>query len=290
MDKTTEEIAQVIKDNLLEKGVSIINILSDEGSNLKKAAKTLSLPHLPDIGHAIATCLRQTFVKEEQYIGFTKLIGSYTSKGVNQDLSYLCPPKIGKKARFMNQSRVVDWATQLLANWSKLGEAEIAFFSSLNKYKEIMQTLGICMKIAKIVAVPLKTEGLSTKTLAEIRQKLKQFENQEGHVKTFLTKMTVYLEQYQAFLDDYPKDVCIHVSSDVIESIFGKYKNKANNYALTGLTKLNLELPLFCKTEKEIIQLSQQALESISVTQLGRWVTEHSADNQLIRKLEFRKN
>ena len=44
-------------------------------------------------------------------------------------------------------------------------------------------------------------------------------------------------------------------------SFFGKYKFKANNYALTGLTKLNLELPLFCKTEKEIIQLTHYFLQ-----------------------------
>jgi len=48
-----------------------------------------------------------------------------------------------------------------------------------------------------------------------------------------------------------------------------------------------LELPLFCKTEKEIIQLTHLALEGISMTRLGQWVEEHSADNQLVRKLKF---
>ena len=68
---------------------TLVNILSDEGSNLKNAAKELKLPHLPDIGHALATCLKQTFEKEESYVLFIKLVGSYLSKGVNQDLSYL---------------------------------------------------------------------------------------------------------------------------------------------------------------------------------------------------------
>ena len=120
------EIAKEIKEKLLAKGLKVVNILSDEGSNLKNAAGQLKLPHLPDIGHALATCLKQTFEKQEAYILFTKLVASYLSKGVNQDLSYLCPPKLGKKARFMNQSRVVNWAEIMLTNWGKLDETEKA--------------------------------------------------------------------------------------------------------------------------------------------------------------------
>lgn len=284
------DIAQEIKTSLLDKGVRVMNVLSDEGSNLKNATQQLSLPHLPDIGHAIATCLRQTFSKQEDYLSFTKLIGSYLSKGVNQDLSYLCPPKLGSKARFMNQSRVITWAEQLFANWRKLSKVEKTFFTQLSEHKKIMKTLITCMTIAKIVALVLKKEGLSTKTLEQIEQKLKPFEKKRGYVKTFLTKLKGYITQYKEFVSHYPEDICIHVSSDIIESIFGKYKFKANNFTLTGLTKLNLELPLFCKTEKEIIQLTHLALEDISMTHLGQWITEHSTDNQLVRKMKFRKN
>lgn len=284
-----EEIAKELQEALLESGVKVMNVLSDEGGNLKNAAKRMKLPQLPDIGHAIATCLRQTFGKEEVYVKFTSLIASYLSKGVNQDLSYLCPPKLGRKARFMNQSRVIDWAKQMIMNWRKLNKEEKTFFSQLSGHKKIMTSLTACMAIAKIVALPLKREGLSTKTLEEIEQKLKRFKKKRGFVKTFLTKIQCYIEQYKEFLRSHAEDNCIHVSSDIIESIFGKYKFKANNYALTGLTKLNLELPLFCKEEKEIIRLTHLALEGISMTYLGQWVEEHSADNQLVRKLKFRK-
>jgi len=283
------DIAKEITESLLAKGVKIMNVLSDEGGNLKTATQKIDLPHLPDIGHALATCLRQTFDKEEAYVSFTKLIASYLAKGVNQDLSYLCPPKLGRKARFMNQARVINWAEQMLKNWRKLSEVEKVFFAQLKAQKTIMKSLTMCMTIAKIVALPLKEEGLSIKTLEKIEEKLKCFEKKRGYIKVFLTKVQCYLKKYKAFLSNYREGICIHVSSDIIESIFGKYKFKANNYALTGLTKLNLELPLFCKTEKEIIQLTHLALEDISMTYLGQWVVDHSADNQLVRKLKFRE-
>lgn len=282
-------IAKEMTASLLTKGIKAMNVLSDEAGNLTTATKEIGLPHLPDIGHAIAVCLRQTFDKQTDYISFTKLIASYLAKGVNQDLSYLCPPKLGRKARFMNQGRVIDWAEQLLLNWRKLNKVEKAFFSKLSEHKKIMKTLITCMTIARIVGLPLKQEGLSSKTLEQIENKLKGFEKKRGYVKVFLAKIQGYMANYKAFLSNYPADTCIHASSDIIESLFGKYKFKANNYALTGLTKLNLELPLFCKTEKEIVQLTHLALEGISMTRLGQWVEEHSADNQLVRKMKFRK-
>ena len=102
-------------------------------------------------------------------------------------------------------------------------------------------------------------------------------------------KIKGYMTIYEDFLNDQDPDCCIHVSSDIIESMFGVYKNKANNYALTGLTKLNLELPLYCMSQKQVKQLVLLALEGISMTDLSQWVEEHSSDNQLIRRLKFFK-
>ena len=57
--------------------------------------------------------------------------------------------------------------------------------------------------------------------------------------------------------------VSIHVSSEIIESMFGKYKSKANNYALTGLTSLNLELPIYGTSIEKTPQQMTEALEAV---------------------------
>ncbi len=284
-----KEIAKELQTKLIDQGLNVVNVLSDEGNNLTNATKLLKLDHLPEIGHAIATCLRQTFEKDADYLAFAKLTTSYLSKGVNQDLSFLIPPKVNKKARFMNQSKVIYWAKLMLTNWEKLNEAEKIFFTQLTGHKKMIQALDTCMAIAKVIGSVLKNEGLSNKTLEDINKALKKFNKEEGVVSTFLTKIKGYLAVYKQFLSNYPPNCCVHVSTDIIESVFGKYKNKANNYALTGLTKLNLELSLYCTEEKEIMQLTHLALEDISMTHLSNWVTEYSPDSQLVRRLDFRK-
>jgi hypothetical protein len=279
------EIAKEIQKSLIDQKVNVVNVLSDEGNNLTYAARLLKLDYLPEIAHAIATCLRQTFEKDAAYRAFIKLTTSYLTKGVNQNLSYLIPPKVNKKARFMNQSKVVHWAELMLANWEKLTATEKIFFVQLTKHKKMIQTLNTCITIAKTIGLILKKEGLSNKTLRKVNKELEKFNTEKGLINTFLTKIKGYLARYKHFLSKHPSDCCIHISTDIIESLFGKYKNKANNYALTGLTKLNLELPLYCTEEKEITQLAHLALEDIFMTHLCKWVDEHSTDNQLVRSL-----
>ena len=189
----------------------------------------------------------------------------------------------------MNQSKVIRWAELMLVNWKKLTEKEQFFFGQLPTHKKMIHTLGTCITIAKTIGLILKNEGLSNKTLGDISKELEKFNTAKGLIHTFLTKMKEYLTKYKDFLSKHPSSSCVHISTDIIESLFGKYKNKANNYALTGLTKLNLELTLYCLNANGMADLTQVALESVSMSHLDKWTDDHSADNQLVKKLRFRK-
>lgn len=235
---TGEKISKVIKKVVATQGLELKSILSDQDGKLKKAARLLGLSHLPDISHAVATCLRRTFEKRADYKAFTKLISSYQSRCVNQDLSYLSPPKQRAKARFMNQEGIVNWAKKLLDRFEKLNDKEQAFFKQLADHKPIITVLSDALSLARKIALPLKTEGLSTKTLRQARKILESSQSSndnQGCLAVFLKHIETYLDHYQCFTDENP-EISIPVSSEIIESMFGKYKTKAHSYALTGLT------------------------------------------------------
>jgi len=286
---TSEKIVKELKEELVEKGIKVVNILSDEDPKLKKASRLLEVDHLADISHGIATCLRQVFDKDIGYKKLMALLGNYISKGVNQKISYLCPPKQRSKARFMNLSAQIKWAKALLGQQSKLSEAAELFFRELQDYKPLIEQLSNCLAVAQTVSIALKKEGLSVELLKELTKKLKALDRKDEYLDAFVTKVEGYLLKYNQVMANYEAGIRVHISSEVIESIFGKYKNKANNYGLTGLTKLNLEIPLYCKSEKGIRELTSKALESISINYLEEWVKEHSSENQLIKRIEFFK-
>jgi hypothetical protein len=111
---TGDEREKVLENLAKDLDIKISYIISDEASTLKKAIRQFDCPHVFDISHAVGNCLKRTFEKEEIYKNFTKIISGFQSRGVNQDLTYLIPPKQGTKARFMNQKPIVN------RMWSKV--------------------------------------------------------------------------------------------------------------------------------------------------------------------------
>ncbi|MEM1120385.1 MAG: hypothetical protein AAGJ18_08030 [Bacteroidota bacterium] len=284
---TGKKIAKVLEELTDKYGFEIKNILSDEDSKLMKASDLSGYSHLPDISHAIATCLRRVFDKTVDYEWFRRTIASYQSKGVNQSLSYLCPPKQRTKARFMNIGKIVIWAEKLLNRFHLLKNKERVFFAELTEQEAFTKDLMACLEVANEVALPFKTKGLCLKTLKKAKRLIKkQQQEQVGYMKDFLTHLSSYLARYEDFIKLYPNS-SVHVSSEIIESMFGKYKDKANNYALTGLTALNLELPIYGKSKKDIAVRIVEALEGISSSDLSKWKKEKSTDNQLVKRCKF---
>jgi len=87
-------------------------------------------------------------------------VASYQSKGVNQDISYLCPPKQRSKARFMNQQGVVKWASRLLNRFEELGGKAQGFFCQLIEQQSIIKHLDNSLLVAKQVSLLFKKQGL----------------------------------------------------------------------------------------------------------------------------------
>lgn len=268
--------------------LDIKNVLSDQGNNLINFSKLTEQPHIPDIAHGVATCLKKTFLQDPDYKSFISLIGTYIRKGVNQDLSYLCPPRLGKKARFMNQEDIVDWAKTLTDRINRLDEKSKLFFAQLPQYSLMIQYLSSCLDLGNRIQVSLKKQGASKKTLAAAKKVIAAGKKQGEYAETFVTYLDEYINIYDEFLSQH--DVAsIHVSSDIIESLFGKYKNIANHSALTGLTKLNLELVTYCMDTNELFMIIPMALEDIYMSDLEEWVMKHSSENQLIKRRNFFK-
>ena len=285
---TGDKISEIIKELEQSHRLEVMYVLSDEDSKLIRACRLSEKVHVPDISHGVATCLKRVFEKEEEFVAFRKLVASYSSKGVNQDLSYLCPPKQRTKARFMNISRVTHWANSMLENFKKLNEKEQSFFKDLPKQQSFIKVLEECVQLAKAISLPFKQNGLTEKALKEAQQQIEAMKNSEGYLSAFLQQLKEYITRYQQLIKQF-KNIRVHASSEIIESLFGKYKSKANNYALTGLTTLNLELPLYGLSMDQIKVYVQQALQGISIQDLSEWKVKNSSDNQIVKRNDFFK-
>ena len=300
MQGNTSWAADIIEKQLTQRltktGYQVISYISDEANNMKKAAQLLNIDHFPDIAHAIGSSLKRVFAKQEIYLAFSKQVTSYVRKGAQQDISYLVPPKQRGKARFLNQDKMVGWAKKMLENLSTLPDKEYAFFKSLTQHQTIIEILDTCLNFAKSISLLFKKCGVSFQTVKQAQECAILLKTDTSHelVIEFVEQIERYFGSYQQFLQRYeqqykPTDqqFALHASSDVIESIFGKYKHKANHCALTGVTLLNLEIPVYTMNKEQLDENIPKAIEGKYITDLKEWVEKHSTDNQIVKRRNF---
>lgn len=285
---TGEKIQKEVDKLLGDKDYDLDYIVSDQASKMIKAARLLEVSHVPDLSHAIGTCLRRTFEKEDDYKLFIKQIATYQSKGVNRSFSYLCPPKQRSKARFMNQKKIVKWSVSVLGKLNKLCENSKVFFADIVNHKAMIQVLDTCIELAEKVALPLKKKGLSKDTIQAALKIIEEAEKKAtGLVQIFIQHFKQYLNDYQVFI--LKRGGVCQICSDVIESMFGTYKDKVSQNPLMGVTLLSLELPALCMESNELSDTIKTALEDISILDLKKWRQNHSIDNQVVKRRDFHK-
>jgi len=288
-DKIAAELNKVIK----EKGLRIKYVLSDEGTNLKRATRLLELPHIADISHLIATCLKKTFQNRDDYKAFVKTVGQCSTKLSMGAYSFLRPYKQRVKARFLNQGKTVNWATIILEKWAILDKEAQAKLSALPDHKTIIELLGRALDLARLVAKMLKNKGLSQQTIQKAMQLVDEVidDSTVNEVaKTFAKHLQSYLVKYDEFINlEAWQGQTIPVCSDVIERLFGRFKAKVGDNHFVTVSTISLELPLMCLDKVQLTQKIKMALETIFMSDLKEWKQKQSADNQSGKRAKFFK-
>lgn len=290
---TGDEIAAELTKVIKEKGLKVKYVVSDEGTNLKRATRLLKLPYVADISHLVATCLKKTFKNRADYKAFAKTVGQCGTKLSMGSYSFLRPYKLRVKARFLNQGKVVNWATTILDKWDSLDQKAQDKLVALPEHRQVIKILGQTLDLANKVANILKDNGLNQYTIQQTQKLVSEvIENSatDKIVTTFAEYLQIYLKQYSQFLNEQDwQGQNLPVCSDVIERLFGRFKAKlGDNYFVTSST-ISLEIPLMCLSNEELTQQVPLALETIFMTDLQNWKKEQNTDNQSGMRANFFK-
>ena len=107
----------------------------------------------------------------------------------------------------------------------------------------------------------------------------------KGNIGLFSYHVDAYLAKYQCFVgeSEHSMDAC----SDIIESLFGKYKEMTNNTPYMGLSPICLELPAYSIQEEEIENTLESALSEVFISDLTQWNANKSTENQAAKRRSF---
>ena len=284
-----EDVRDFLQEVQEKVGKKATYVVCDGGCNLKKGVQEAGLIRICDVGHEMCKWTEQTYKEDERFKAWIKEVTKVRFQVFMKQAAYLMPPKQRTVARFTNLSHVVAWAANMLRVLPLLGKIEQQTFEWLTLHEALIEEFVQVFNMNESILKILKNEGLSAKSIDKsilICQK-----HTSKTPQSLIDKIIGYLKNEKAKLPD-DKTVW-NTSSDVIESLFGKYKYKAASNTLNGVTPLVLSLCVYTDingNQQHLHENVKQALEQISMAKLAAWKTDNLVDNQLLRRKKLFKN
>lgn len=224
--------------------------------------------HLHDIVHCIDNLLKKELANDETWSVLTKQMTNTTQKLKLSSLSHFIPPRQRQKQRMLGEIMIVKWA-RIVLRYLDRGIAtaeETAKLGWLQDYRtallEYWQISLICKMSIEVVRKKGYYKGVSEVVEKRIRSMMLT-----ERAKQFVDKVIRVLKEEE---DKIPDEKCYPGSSEVIESLFGKFKQLEKNHSSDGLTSLVLSMPAMLG--KMSIDCVKDALEMVSVKKAQEWV------------------
>jgi hypothetical protein len=277
--------AEIIRDVVLSLRDELGNIkysVADYGNDIRKAMQLARIPHIHDLTHKIALILEKRFEKNFEYVELIKNMSDMRLRYSQTKIGHVVPPKQRKKSRYQNIKIISDWCEKSL-NYIQNNENPDPEVCDkliwLLKYERLIKELAELNRIINEIEKILKYNGLSEETEKECRQLLDKLKSEDGIC--FKQQVIEYINEMKSLIPGCEK---ILMSSDIIESAFGKYKNYVNLNPMSGITNLILCLAAFTASLTE--ERVKEALEKTTIYDVNEWTKKFVGKTLLQKRKE----
>ena len=283
------EISSIIRQKTAAQGLKIRYAVSDQGTNLKNAFGLSKITWVGDCTHALSSCTKRLYKKDEIFNSFIKKMNETRAKWSLSEQALYLPPTLRNKARFHQMFVVYKWAEMILINWDNLSQKVKDELVYVQQGKELVQNLKQIHILIEAFSAIFKSKGVSTHTqetwLALSDKIMEQFAAEGKGVDPKTQKYLQVMNDYVANLIAEFGDECqILCCSDVIESIFGKYKNKGGCKIITDDALNIASYPEKITKEDVLLAMGTKHIKSIL-----EWKHENTTRSMLKQKRELLK-
>ena len=262
-------------------------IVSDGGSDLKKGIELFRqahprTTHTYDITHKMACLLKKELEADpqwEQFISESNLARrglALTSAG------FLVPPALKTKARYMNLDSLVRWGRKALAYLKRLrkrrnkrpsaaAEARLieARLGPLRRFRGRLTEWSTLLAVAQAAEHYVRHHGWHATAEAELRRRLQPLATcaRSRRLKNRLLQFAA--EQAAAARPDER----LIGSTEVLESLIGKYKRLQAQHSAHGMTRTILALGAI--VGRRCRETIHQALTHVTTRHVANWCRAH---------------
>ena len=240
----SEDVRESVKRTTEVLGHSPEYSVTDNGSPMIKGMREAGIPNHRDISHTFATYLKALYDNDEQYKSLVKSIGGARHYTLT-DCEYLMPCNMRSHSRYMNVFNWIHWAKGMTESSYRLTPKERGKYSFLWEHGSLIEELEEAAQCYEAVLVLCKNKGLSHETARECDHIINASLMGRGERLTRLGEMLK--EYFRRELTLLKPDDVHNISSDIIESVFGYFKERKSENRLYGVTSFVMILPVHTK-------------------------------------------
>jgi hypothetical protein len=293
MKSTRGELIKDVFDKLREKVGKPRQIVSDQGSDLSKGIKLYQEKNQEvictyDITHKLALLLKKELKFDLKYQSYVQKCNQCRQELQQTELAFLRPPAQRSKSRYLNLDDLIDWGKKIILYLKKersIEEKERLDIQKIHlkmkwllEYEEVLKTWHLMLMMSRGIESQLKKEGLHHLSLLEFKQTFLKFP-WNSRLNNFQEEIIKYLQKESSVIEGKNP---ILASSDIIESIFGKYKFFSNKGPLKQIRRTILIIPLV--TINITRDFVKEALENIKNIDLKKWEEEIFGQSMLSKR------
>ena len=291
-----EDVAQQY-EALIEDIGPPLAINSDAAVELQEPASALKNGDKPvlvqtDPKHKLANIIKSVMGGDERFEQFQKQLGQTRSAVQQTELSHFTPPKQKTKARFMNLHSTLRWAAMVLWHLSVPHSAARANIPRqrmndklgwLRSFRKDIARWNRCLAVVRTTLKFLNEQGLSAGSGRRLKTKLNPLELCAAS-RTVVDRTLAFISESDRNLKSLQQPgLRVPMSTEVLESVFGRYKQLEAQHSLGGFTSLLASFATLLKpiTAAEVTE----SFAAVSTETMRSWVKD-----QLDHTLQSRKN
>ncbi|QDV64024.1 hypothetical protein Mal65_31720 [Crateriforma conspicua] len=227
--------------------------LRDPAKNLVKDGKQAIV--LQDLKHHAANLLEKQVGRSERFKAFMTQVGLTRNRVQQTELSHFMPPPLKQKSRFMNLGSLLRWSTMVMHHLnhpesdSRAGVTEERIDEKLGWLRDFADDLAQwnqCQEVINETLSWINQSGLRCDSTAELRDLLASWlelpSGQSG--RQMAEKLVDFVAASEQQL---PAGSRAWLSTEILESLFGRFKQLERQHSKGGFTRLLACLPTLCR-------------------------------------------
>jgi hypothetical protein len=257
-------------------------IVSDQGSDLHSGIERFRKAHrgtawMYDIKHKTACLLKHALECDHSWPEFTTKVHRFKKQVAQTSLAALAPPQQRSKARYLNVDVLVEWAERSLrlldsrkaikAAGLKPAQVE-AKLGWLRKFSPQVRRWGEMLSVVGTTEHYVRHEGIHRQAPEELAAALPKPTTPAA--KRLRKQLLEFVQDQSRQARD---DEHLLGSSEVLESIIGKFKDLAGERGEYGLTAMALCIGAL--VGKQAVGTVQTAMSTITTQQVWDWCQTH---------------